>query len=282
MRYTRLGKSDLRVSRLGLDCYSLGVAQRDRGWDPFSYDGEVFAMRTVHAALDAGVNVFDTSPDGAGTRSETLLGKALRERSQDIVLTTRLPFQDNRMRLREALLASMRRMRAERLGIVYLSDNIATDQRSSAMLCEDRLDKLTRLRDKGYLGYIGLSVSDPAAALPLIRSGAFDVVQLQCDVRKGEPADAALDACQAADIGVSIVKPLARGTLKTMVGALDSEWHGSSLLRECCLRYLLADRRVHLINVGMRWEHEVATNSRLFAGFDPASTQLAATLQLAQ
>ena len=53
MRYVRLGRSGLDVSRLGLDCHSLGVAQRERGWDPMSYDGQVFAIRTVHAALDA-------------------------------------------------------------------------------------------------------------------------------------------------------------------------------------------------------------------------------------
>ena len=54
MRYVRFGNSQLDVSRLGLDCHSLGVVQRERGWDPISYDGQVFAIRTVHAALDAG------------------------------------------------------------------------------------------------------------------------------------------------------------------------------------------------------------------------------------
>ncbi len=67
---------------------------------------------------------------------------------------------------------------------------------------------------------------------------------------------------------MSIMKPLASRTLKTVVSALDADWRGSNAVRECCLRFLLGDRRVQLINVGMRWEHEVISNSRLFSGLD--------------
>ena len=88
MRYVRLGRSGLEVSRMGLDCHSLGVAQRERGWDPGSYDGQVFAIRTVHAALDAGINIFDTSSSACGTRGETLLGRALSEKKADVLLAS--------------------------------------------------------------------------------------------------------------------------------------------------------------------------------------------------
>lgn len=269
MRYIRLGNSDLEVSRLGLDCHSLGVAQRDRGWDPFSYDGEVFAIRTVHAALDSGITVFDTAVAGSTARAESLLGKALHGRTSDIVLASRLPDAIKRTQIRDTLLASMRRLRAERLGIVYLSDRIAAGERAGGIYFEDCLDELHRLRRAGLIGHVGLTVSDPATSLPLIDSGAFGIVQMRFNVNENREASAALDRCQSRGIGVGIVKPLAAGTFKTIVSALDSNWPGSMRARECCLKHLLGDRRVHLINVGMRWEHEVLTNSRLVAGFDP-------------
>lgn len=53
-------------------------------------------------------------------------------------------------------------------------------------------------------------------------------------------------------------------------------------MRECCLKYLLSDRRIHLINLGMRWEHEVATNSQVVDDFEPPYLPLALGSLLAQ
>jgi aryl-alcohol dehydrogenase-like predicted oxidoreductase len=262
MRYVRLGKSDLRVSRLGLDCHSLGVAQRDRGWDPFSYDGEVFAIRTVHAALDAGINIFDTSAEAGGGRAESLLGKALQCKQKDVLLASRLDRVGDDDAIDMSVFASMRRLRADHLDIVYLGDQLGQGQQP--------LDALARLLERGAIRHLGLAVTDPERALPLIESGLFDVAEMQCDVSDEGAALRVLDACHRKGMGVSIIKPLASSTIKNLVGALDSDWAGSSKVRECCLKYLLSDRRIHLINLGMRWEHEVVTNTRLVSDFEPA------------
>ncbi len=270
MRYVRLGKSDLNVSRLGLDCHSLGIVERDHGWDPFSYDGQVFAKRTVRAALDAGINVFDTSPDVGIGRAESLLGKALDGRQKDVILASRFNVARAGTDIAASVTASLRRLRADRIDVLYVHgiQNGACSLASG--LGERQQQELLRLREDGYIGHLGLLVSDPHAALPLIGSGLYDILQLQCNVDDGDAADKVLDACYARDIGVSIVKPLAQSTFKSIVDALDPTWSGTSAVRECCLKYLLSDRRVHLINVGMRWEHEVLTNTRLVAGLDPA------------
>ncbi len=267
MRYVRLGRSDLDVSRLGLDCHSLGVAQRERGWDPMSYDGQVFAIRTVHAALDAGINIFDTSSSTCGARGETLLGRALSEKKADVLLASRARTYSDSEDIEHSIIASLRRLRAEHLDILYLNDRSPADG-DGGTVSEDTLLELGRLKRHGLIGHVGLLVSDPLRASSLVATGCFDIVQLQCNVAKQGPITELLDECVSADIGVSIIKPLASKTLKTVVSALDADWRGSNAVRECCLRFLLGDRRVQLINVGMRWEHEVASNSRLFAGMD--------------
>ncbi len=267
MRYVRLGRSDLDVSRLGLDCHSLGVAQRERGWDPMSYDGQVFAIRTVHAALDAGINIFDTSSSACGARGETLLGRALSEKKAEVLLASRARTYSDSDDIEHSIVASLRRLRAEHLDILYVNDRPPADDESSN-LSEDTLSELDRLKRRGLIGHVGLLVSDPLRASSLVATQSFDIVQLQCNVAKQGPVTELLDACVRADIGVSIIKPLASKTLKTVVSALDADWRGSNAVRECCLKFLLGDRRVQLINVGMRWEHEVASNSRLFAGVD--------------
>ncbi len=268
MRYVRLGRSGLEVSRLGLDCHSLGVAQRERGWDPMSYDGQVFAIRTVHAALDAGINIFDTSSSACGARGETLLGRALSQKKADVLLASRACTYSDGEDIAHSIIASLRRLRAHNLDILYLNDRPHADGGNNGNISEDMLMELDRLKRRGLVGHVGLLVSDPLRASSLVATGCFDIVQLQCNVAKEGPVTDLLDACVRADIGVSIIKPLASKTLKTVVSALDADWRGSNAVRECCLRFLLGDRRVQLINVGMRWEHEVASNSRLFAGMD--------------
>jgi len=268
MRYIRLGKSNLEVSRLGLDCYALGIAQRDLGWDPFSYDGQVFATRTVHAALDAGINIFETSLDIEGGRAESLLGKALQGKRAGALLASRLCKVASGSSIEASVLVSMRRLRADHLDIVYLNDQLGQQS-------QQPLDELVRMRERGVVHHIGLAVTDPGMSQPLIENGQFDVAELQCDASDTVEVSMLLDACDKRGMGVSINKPLGSETLQTLVRKLDSECTGISKVRECCLRYLLSDRRIHLINLGMRWEHEVATNSQLVADLEPSYLPLA-------
>ncbi len=268
MRYVRLGRSGLDVSRLGLDCHSLGIARRERGWNPMSYDGQVFAIRTVHAALDAGINIFDTSSCASGARGETLLGQALSEKKADVLLASRARTYAEAGDIEYSILASLRRLRSEYFHILYLNDRPPARGGSGGNVTDDTLSELDRLKRRGLIGHIGLLASDPLRAAALVSMGCFDVVQLQCNVAKQGPVSELLDACMREDIGISITKPLASKTLKTVVSALDADWSGSNAVRECCLKFLLGDRRVQLINVGMRWEHEVASNSRLFSGLE--------------
>lgn len=261
MRYVRLGSTGLDVSRLGLDCHSLGVAQHERGWDPMSYDGQVFATRTIHAALDAGINVFDTSADTCGARGESLLGKALHEKRADVLLASRVADNAEPAELEGRVIASLRRLRADHIDILYMPEPVgpANDETAEAV---------AQLVEKGLVRHSGLVVRDALRSAPLIDTGVFDIVQMQCNVVEAGAVSDVLDNCLRRGIGVSVIKPVASDTLKTVVSALDADDTRNNSIRECCLRYLLSDTRVQLINVGMRWEHEVAAHSRLFSGLE--------------
>jgi aryl-alcohol dehydrogenase-like predicted oxidoreductase len=70
MQYNLLGKTGLKVSRLSFGASSLGAV--------FRPVDESEAIKSVHVALDCGINYFDVAPAYGGTLSETVLGKALR------------------------------------------------------------------------------------------------------------------------------------------------------------------------------------------------------------
>jgi aryl-alcohol dehydrogenase-like predicted oxidoreductase len=79
MKYRNVGKSDLRVSSVGLGCNNFGMR--------IDYEA---SREVVHKALDLGITLFDTA-DIYGDRggSETILGRALGNRRKDIVLATK-------------------------------------------------------------------------------------------------------------------------------------------------------------------------------------------------
>lgn len=89
MEYRLLGKSGLEVSLVGLGCNNFG------GWKT-SLDTEG-VRKVVHAALDAGVTLFDTSDSyGIDGGSEIALGETLCDRRKDIVLATKFASPMNR------------------------------------------------------------------------------------------------------------------------------------------------------------------------------------------
>ena len=75
MHYRQLGHTGLRVSVLGFGASSLGGVFR------VTDDNE--AIRTVHVALELGVNFIDVSPYYGATKAETVLGRALKGIARD-------------------------------------------------------------------------------------------------------------------------------------------------------------------------------------------------------
>lgn len=88
MQYTRLGRTGLNVSRLCLGCMSFGDPSRGgHGWAMPEEDGR----EIIRAALEAGLNFFDTANSYSGGSSEEITGRALRDfaRRDEIVLATK-------------------------------------------------------------------------------------------------------------------------------------------------------------------------------------------------
>ena len=82
MQYRPLGITGLNVSALSFGASSLGGVFREINFDD--------AIRAVHVSLDNGINFIDTSPFYGLTKSETVLGKALKTvRRDEFILATK-------------------------------------------------------------------------------------------------------------------------------------------------------------------------------------------------
>lgn len=209
MQYEQLGSTGLSVSRIGFGCMSLsgsyGPVQRDT------------AANALHAALDAGVNFFDTADVYGAGENERIVGEALRGHRGRVVLATkggatrdaqgRATNDGSPHYLARACEASLLRLGVDCIDLYYLH-RVDPD-----VPIEDSVGALARLIDQGKVRAIGLS---EVSAQTLRRACAVHPVSaLQTEYSLGcrFVEDEMLPLC--ADLGVSFVaySPLGRGLL---------------------------------------------------------------------
>lgn len=153
MEYINLKNSELKVSRLCMG----GCPMGGHGWGKINEEDLVGA---VHAAIDNGVNFFDTADTYGLGQSEITLGKAVgKERSNVIIATKfgvrvgngRTVYDNSPEWIRKACVASMKR-----LGTDYI-DLYQIHYRDGKTPIADVIDVLEELKEKGYIRYFGLS-----------------------------------------------------------------------------------------------------------------------------
>jgi aryl-alcohol dehydrogenase-like predicted oxidoreductase len=90
-----LGRSGLEVSALGMGCWAIGgpwnwigpgEEPMPAGWGQIDDDESI---RAIHAALDAGITLFDTAANYGAGHSESILARALKGRRADVVIATK-------------------------------------------------------------------------------------------------------------------------------------------------------------------------------------------------
>ena len=149
MEHRRLGTSGLKVSLASLGTNNFGMR--------LDYDQ---SAAVVEAALDAGINFFDTADIYGGGRSEEYLGRALGSRRQDVLIATKfaMPIGEgtftrggSRHYIERAVAASL-----DRLGTDYI-DVYQMHQPDPDTPIEETLEALTDLVHRGVVRYIGHS-----------------------------------------------------------------------------------------------------------------------------
>lgn len=212
MQTRQLGRSGLNVSLVGLGCNNFGGRLDLEG-----------ARRVVHAALDAGITLFDTA-DVYGDRggSETCLGQILGDRRKDIVLATKfgLPMDAegklkgaSRRYIMAAVEASLRRLRTDWIDLYQLH---TTDALTPIEETLRALDDLIRQGKVRYVGCSNLAAWRVVEAHWTARSlGINGFVSCQDElslVVRGAEAEL-MPAMQAYGLGLLPYFPLANGVL---------------------------------------------------------------------
>jgi aryl-alcohol dehydrogenase-like predicted oxidoreductase len=219
MRYTELGSTGVTVSRICLGCMSYGSTQ----WRPWMLDEDA-ARPFFEAALDGGINFFDTADVYSRGESERITGRALREMANldEIVIATKVfyPMSDrpnmgglSRKHIRQACEASLRRLGIETIDLYQihrLDPNTPIDETLAA------LDALVHSGKVRYIGASSMFAWQFARALSVSeRHGwaRFATMQNHYNLIYREEEREMIPLCEAEGIGVLPWSPLARGML---------------------------------------------------------------------
>jgi aryl-alcohol dehydrogenase-like predicted oxidoreductase len=265
----RYGKTELEVTRLALGGFPFGGVNKARDWDPFAPKGRATAIDTIHAAIDAGINFFDTAPGYGNGNSESIYGEATQAARDKIVIASKVGYGGSADDVTASVEASLERLRTDVIDVMQFHGGMYSQADVDHILNDGLLDALVALRDSGLVRFIGFTTEQPWTGRPLIATGAFDVVQLRYNIIYQGAALHALNDARNADMGVAIMRPMTSGILQRMASYIAPGWNDAHDIYEVALKFLLSDSRVHVANVGMRWPHEVEKNVKVAESFTP-------------
>jgi aryl-alcohol dehydrogenase-like predicted oxidoreductase len=206
------GTTSLKVSAVGLGCNNFGI-RLDRA----------ATAAVVHAALDAGITLFDTA-DIYGNRgaSETLLGAALGARRKDIVLVTKfgLPMDDggrrqggSRRYVEEAIEASLRRLNTEWIDVYYYHRPDPKTPIEETLAALDELKRAGKVRHIGCSNFSAVQIDAAQAAAHAKGLTPFCTAQDQYSLLAREIEHDLLPAIRRQQLALLPYFPLASGML---------------------------------------------------------------------
>lgn len=203
MQRRAIGTTDLKLSTIGLGCWPMGAGYWGKADDEES-------IRTLHAALEAGVNHFDTAPAYGAGHSEEVVGRGLEGRRAEAVLSTKVGAAPER--IRSSLEASLERLRTDYVDVCY----VHWPQRKAPLA--ETMAVLESLRREGRIRAIG--VSNFTVDMMEIASdyGEIDVIQPPYNLIWRFIEEDVLPYCRDRGIGVVSYSSLAQGLLTGTLG----------------------------------------------------------------
>ena len=210
MKTRKLGNQDLVVSELGLGC--MGMSEF------YGSQDEQEAIATIHRALDLGLTLLDTADMYGPFTNERLVGRAIKERRDQVVLATKfgnvrtedggwLGVSGKPDYVRQACDASLQRLGVEVIDLYY------QHRVDPAVPIEETVGAMAELVQQGKVRYLGMSEAAPATIRRAHAVHPIMALQTEYSLWSRDPEDEILPTVRELGIGFVPYSPLGRGFL---------------------------------------------------------------------
>jgi len=219
----RLGRTGLTVSEIGYGAWGIGG-------DMWLGAQDEESLEALNRAVENGVSFVDTALAYGRGHSEQLVGKVARERSERIVVSSKVPPKNLKWpapggvdpddafpaeHVRKCTERTLSNLGMETLDVQQF--HVWSDEWVGRGGWQQEVEAL---KDEGKIRFFGVSINDhqPSNAIKLIETGMVDTVQVVYNVFDQSPEDELLAACARHDVGVIIRVPFDEGALTGRIG----------------------------------------------------------------
>ncbi len=214
MKYRRLGKTELKVSRLGFGGAEIGQQQAK----------QETVTNLLNSAIDVGLNLVDTA--AAYWASEEMIGNAIGKRRREIILISKCGAVDGFSRsdwskkgILETIQKSLQLLNTDYLDIEQLhSCDSETIKRGEV------IEALIVAKERGYVRYAGYS-GDGEDAIAAIETGFFDTFQTSVSIADQEAIDLTIPLANESEMGIIAKRPIANAVWRHDSEPEDSYHH---------------------------------------------------------
>jgi aryl-alcohol dehydrogenase-like predicted oxidoreductase len=213
----KLGNQGLEVSALGLGC--MGMSEFYGTTD----EGE--AIATIHRALELGIDFLDTADMYGRGANEKLVGKAIGDRRDQVVLATKFgnvrnddgsrEVRGDAEYVRRACDASLERLGLDHVDLYYQH---RVDRR---VPIEETVGAMAELVEAGKVRHLGLSEASSETIRRAHAVHPMAALQSEYSLWTRDPEDGVLETCRELGIGFVAYSPLGRGFLTGQIRSAD-------------------------------------------------------------
>jgi len=219
MKKQRLGDSDLIASAIGLGC--MGMSE----W--YGPVNDQQSLATIGAALDMGLNFFDTADVYGDGHNETLVGRVLKTVRHEVVLATKFGYLPGEGGLngrpeyaKKACDASLSRLGTDYIDLYYLH------RIDPQVPLEETTGAMADLVDEGKVRYLGLSEVSAASLQKANSIHPITALQTEYSIWVRDIETEILPACRALNVAMVPYSPLGRGFLSGKLTSTDQFGEG--------------------------------------------------------
>lgn len=292
MKKRQLGSSNLYVSELGLGCMSLGT-------------DELRARKIIEAALEAGVNYFDTADLYDRGINEKIVGQTLKNVRDEVIIATKVgnrwneqgagwSWDPSKKHIKEAVKSSLLRLETDYIDLYQLHGGTIEDP------IEETIEAFEELKEEGVIRYYGISSIRPNLIREYVERANIVSVMMQYSILDRRPEETALPLLHKNRISAVCRGPLAKGLLSEKMlrkasksilenGYLDYSYKelekvlleltnrlaNDRSLTEISLQYALANQAVASVIAGASSVEQIKDNARAVQSSLLSSEELA-------